>query len=612
MAFLYEIALFLAAATIFVPLFHRLGLGSVLGFLAAGVAIGPSGLALITNVDQILHTAEIGVVLLLFIIGLELQPARLWVLRGPIFGLGSAQVVVTGLLLAAFAWQSGLESGPAILVGFSLALSSTAFCLQLLGERKQLATRHGQAAFAVLLFQDLAIVPLLALVKYLAPVVPGASEASALTELALIAAALVGLVSAGRFVLRPLFRAVAPMADIFTGTALLVVLAAALLMEKVGVSMAMGAFVAGVMLADSEYRHELEATIEPFKSLLLGLFFLAVGMSMELDILLARPLSILGLVAGLVLVKTLVLMVLGRLYGLDWGRARRLGVILSQGGEFAFVLLGAAVVTGLLDANLAGTLVLVVTVSMILTPVLIALNEGPLARLLETEPPPQWDTIDEPENPVILAGFGRFGQIVGRILALRGIHFTALEASASQVDFVRRFGNRVYYGDPTRLELLRSAGARNARLIVIATDDTESTLKLAQLCKRHFPNLAIYARARNRRHAHLLMDIGVDGLIRDTFLSSLELTRQVLVALGDSQLRASETVARFREHDEATLERQHAIHHDESMLIQTALESAEDLRRLFESDARAEKQLQEGPGEARPQGRSSPADRGEH
>jgi len=252
---------------------------------------------------------------------------------------------------------------------------------------------------------------------------------------------------------------------------------------------------------------------------------------------------------------------------------------------------------GLLSTELAGTLILVVTLSMMLTPLLATLNEGPLARLLEKQAEPDYDTIDEPDNPVILAGFGRFGQIVGRILAVRGIHFTALEASASQVDFVRRFGNRVFYGDPTRLELLRSAGARKARIMIIAMDDTEGTLELAQLCKRHFPQLAIYARARNRRHAHMLMDIGVDGLIRDTFLSSLELTRQVLVRLGDSEQKAQDTVTQFREHDEATLVRQHAIHHDELALIQTARDAAEDLRRLFESDANAEADSQVPPGE---------------
>jgi len=597
MTFLQEIALFLAAATIFVPLFNRLGLGSVLGYLAAGVAIGPSALGLITNVDEILHIAEIGVVLLLFIIGLELRPARLWVLRGPIFGLGAAQVLITGLVFALLAWKLGLDVRPAVLVGFSLALSSTAFALQLLEERKQMATRHGQAAFAVLLFQDLAIVPLLALAKLLAGNAQPDSGGGAWSELLLVAAALLGLVFAGHFVLRPLFRAVAPMADIFAGTALLVVLGAALLMEQVGVSMAMGAFIAGVMLADSEYRHELEATIEPFKALLLGLFFLAVGMSMDLKIVMDSPLSVLGLVLGMVVIKIVVLGVLGRLYGLDWARARRLGVILSQGGEFAFVLLGAGVVMGLLSTELAGTLILVVTLSMMLTPLLATLNEGPLARLLEKQAEPDYDTIDEPDNPVILAGFGRFGQIVGRILAVRGIHFTALEASASQVDFVRRFGNRVFYGDPTRLELLRSAGARKARIMIIAMDDTEGTLELAQLCKRHFPQLAIYARARNRRHAHMLMDIGVDGLIRDTFLSSLELTRQVLVRLGDSEQKAQDTVTQFREHDEATLVRQHAIHHDELALIQTARDAAEDLRRLFESDANAEADSQVPPGE---------------
>jgi len=588
MSSLEQVAIFLAAATLCVPLFNRLGLGSVLGYLAAGLIIGPSVLGLVTNVDQILHFAEIGVVLLMFIIGLELQPARLWVLRGPIFGLGAAQVLITGSLLSLAAWQFGMPPGAAILIGLSLALSSTAFVLQLLGERKQLGTRHGKASFAILLFQDLAFVPMLALVNLLAEAPDDEIASHPVTELFMILGAVVLLLVIGHYMLRPLFRAVASLSDIFTGAALLVVLGAGILMEYVGVSMAMGAFLAGVMLADSEYRHELEVTIEPFKALLLGLFFLAVGMSIQVQALVDAPLTILGLVLGLMLLKTTVLLVLGRISGLDWHRARRLAVVLSQGGEFAFVILGASTLLGVVPQAQGNTLILVVTVSMVLTPLLVNFNEGPLARLLEKPPPPQYDEIEEAENPVILVGFGRFGQIIGRVLALRGIHFTALESSASQVDFVRRFGNQVYYGDPTRLELLRSAGADKAKLIIIAMDDSDAALKLAELCKKHFPSLSIFARARNRQHAHLLMDIGVTGLIRDTFLSSLDLAQQVLVALGDSREIAADTITRFREHDEKNLVRQHAIQHDEHMLIQNPLEAAEDLRRLFEADSRSE------------------------
>lgn len=584
---LEQVAVFLAAATVCVPLFNRLGLGSVLGYLAAGLLIGPAALGLVTNVEQILSFAETGVVLLMFIIGLELQPSRLWVLRGPIFGLGSAQVLLTGALLSVAAMYFGLATGPAVLVGLSLALSSTAFVLQLLAERKQMATLHGKAAFAILLFQDLSIVPLLALVQMLAG--NGASSGPGWQKLLVILGAVVVLLVVGHYLLRPLFRAVAAVSEVFTGAALLVVLGAAIFMEHAGVSMAMGAFIAGVMLADSEYRHELEATIEPFKTLLLGLFFLAVGMSIQVNVLVNEPLTVLGLVAGLILLKTAVLMVLGRIAGLDWHRSRRLGVVLSQGGEFAFVVLGASAVLGVVPREQANLLILVVTLSMVLTPLLVNFNEGPLARWLEKRPSPQYDEIEQAENPVILVGFGRFGQIIGRLLAVRGIHFTALESSAAQVDFVRRFGNQVYYGDPTRLEMLRSAGAEHARVIIIAVDNSESTLKLAELCKRHFPHLAIYARARNRQHAHLLMDIGVTGLIRDTFLSSLELGRQVLVQMGVSEDVARDTVERFREHDERTLVRQQAIHHDEHMLIQSAREAAEDLRRLFEADARSDR-----------------------
>lgn len=590
-----QVAILFVAAIVCVPLFNRLGLGSVLGYLAAGLIVGPSVLGLFTNVDQVLAFAEIGVVLLMFVIGLELQPKRLWVLRGPIFGLGSAQVLITGSLLSFAAWKFGLDAGPAILIGLSLALSSTAFVLQLLGERKQLATLHGRMGFAILLFQDLAFVPMLALVNLFAEGPASATGDSTVTRILMVLGAFVLLLVVGHYLLRPLFRAVAPLSDIFTGAALLVVLGAGILMEHVGLSMAMGAFIAGVMLADSEYRHELEVTIEPFKALLLGLFFLAVGMSIQIQVLIQEPVIVLGLVVGLMLIKALILIVLGRLAGLDWHRARRLAVVLSQGGEFAFVILGASVVLGVISLQQGSTLILVVTLSMVFTPLLVNFNEGPLARLLEKTPPPQYDEIEEADNPVILVGFGRFGQMIGRILSMRGIHFTALESSVSQVDFVRRFGNRVYYGDPTRLELLRSAGAEKARMIIIAMDDSGASLKLAELCKKHFPNLAIYARARNRQHAHLLMDIGVTGLIRDTFLSSLELARQVLVGLGDSEGRAADTVERFREHDEKRLVQQQAIHHDEHQLIQDAREAAEDLRRLFEADARAEA---DDPGES--------------
>lgn len=583
-----QVAILFVAAILCVPLFNRLGLGSVLGYLAAGLIVGPSVLGLFTNVDQIFAFAEIGVVLLMFVIGLELQPRRLWVLRGPIFGLGSAQVLVTGSLLSFAAWKFGLDAGPAILIGLSLALSSTAFVLQLLGERKQLATLHGRTGFAILLFQDLAFVPMLALVNLFAEGPVSEADGSPVTRLLMILGAVVLLLVVGHYLLRPLFRAVAPLSDIFTGAALLVVLGAGILMEHVGLSMAMGAFIAGVMLADSEYRHELEATIEPFKALLLGLFFLSVGMAIQIQVLIQTPLMVLGLVIGLMLLKALVLLVLGRIGGLDWHRARRLAVLLSQGGEFGFVILGASVVLGVISQQQGSTLVLVVTLSMVFTPLLVNFNEGPLARWLEKTQPPQYDEIEEADNPVILVGFGRFGQMIGRILAVRGIHFTALESNVAQVDFVRRFGNRVYYGDPTRLELLRSAGADKASMIIIAMDDSEASLRLAGLCKKHFPRLAIFARARNRQHAHMLMDIGVTGLIRDTFLSSLELARQVLVELGDSEEKATDTVERFREHDEQRLVQQQAIHHDEHKLIQDAREAAEDLRRLFEADARAE------------------------
>ena len=584
MSLVHETVVFLAAAVIAVPVFKKLGMGTVLGYLIAGALIGPWLLGIISDVDNILHFAELGVVLLLFVIGLELRPSRLWELRRPIFGLGGAQVAVTGLVLGAAGMALGLPTMTALVVGLVLSLSSTAFALQILAEKKQLTTHYGRASFAILLFQDLAAIPLLALI----PLLNASGFDQTWTPFSAIKAVaiVVVVVAGGRWLLRPFLRlaASATTHEVFIAAALLVVVGTALLVQLAGLSMALGAFLAGVLLADSEYRHELEADIEPFKGLLLGLFFIAVGMAMNLGLVTQRPLTVLGLVAGLMVVKSLLLYGLGRTAKLSHSSAVNLALFISQGGEFAFVLFSAAAGAQVLDKTLADLLIVVVSVSMAATPLLVTLNEKIFKIGHGTDQPREFDKIEAREHRVIIAGFGRFGQMIARTLRMKKIPFTVLEASFEQVDFVRKFGNKIYFGDASRLDLLRAARADLAEVFVLAIDDIEASIKTAQMVKKHYPHLKIYARARNRIHAYRLMDVGVDRQIRETFLSSIELARDVLMAVGHTEAEANEAVRRFRQHDEALLERQHKIYHDEAQLIAAARQGAEELERLFEED----------------------------
>jgi glutathione-regulated potassium-efflux system ancillary protein KefC/glutathione-regulated potassium-efflux system protein KefB len=588
---LFETAIFLAAAVVAVPIFRRLRLGAVLGYLAAGLAIGPWGLQLVIGVDSILHFAELGVVLLLFIIGLELQPSRLYVLRKSVFGLGGLQVALTALALGAVALAFGLSWQSALVTGLGLAMSSTAFVLQVLAERNELKTRHGRSSFAILLFQDLSVIPLLALI----PLLGGESEAvrepwlSALIALGVI----VGVIVGGRLLLRPVLQAIAEsrIQEIFTAAALLVVIGVSLLMYGVGLSMSLGAFLAGVLLADSEFRHELEANIEPFKGLLLGLFFIAVGMSVDVGLLGSRPLAVLGAVLGLMAAKAAVLFAIARFAGHSPESSRNLAVALSQGGEFAFVLFSLAAGSHILSAGQVDFLVLVVTLSMALTPLALLANDAFARRLARPPAEEPFDTIEEDESKVIIAGFGRVGQIVGRILVMRKIPFTALDASPEQVETVRRFGSKVYYGDASRLDLLMAAKTERAKIFVLAIDDIEASLRTAENVRRHFPQVKLFARARNRFHAHRLMDLGAELIERETFLSSLDLARNVLEELGMRPWEAQRTVERFQLHDERTLQRQHAVYHDETQLIQTSREAAIELQGLLESDREDEGEL---------------------
>lgn len=584
---LAQALIFLTAAALVVPISKRLGFGAVLGYLAAGIAIGPSVSGLIDDVEGILHFAEIGVVFLLFIIGLELQPRRLKVLRKVVFGFGTAQVLATALVLTACASLLGLSLTAALVTGSALCLSSTAFVLQMLAEQKALNQPHGRAAFGILLMQDLAVIPMLALVPMLAGETDTAGMADGWLGVARATVVLAAFVIGGRYLLRPLLRVVAAvgMHEIFTAAALLLVIGSALLMEALGLSMGLGAFLAGVLVADSEYRHELESDIEPFKGLLLGLFFIAVGMSTELGLLFAEPVRIVALTVALMAVKAVVLGALGPLFGLRGRHAVRLGLLLSQGGEFGFVLFTVALGQGVFSVELAAQWTLVVTLSMALTPIVYLIYERVSGARTDTNARP-YDDIAQDEDPqVVICGFGRFGQIVARVLNMRSIRFTALEINPSQVDFVKRYGNKIYYGDAARLDILRAARVDKARLLVIAVDDVEAATRIAEIARRHFPRVSVYARARDRQHALRLLRLGAKLVVRDTLGSSLELTTQVLEGLGATSSEARDATELFRRHDAALLERQYAIQDDEQALIQSAKASAQQLRGLFESDA---------------------------
>jgi glutathione-regulated potassium-efflux system protein KefB len=584
MHFLEQASVFLLVAVLVVPLFQRLRLGAVLGYLVAGMLVGPWGAGMVGQVESTLQFAEFGVVLLLFLVGLELDPARLWALRRPVFGMGGAQVAVTGVVLGLLGIWLGLGWQASLTAGLGLAMSSTALVLSSLAERKQIDTTHGRQAFAILLFQDLAVIPMLALLPLLD--VSAALSDLKWTTAAKGLAAIGVVIGASRLLIRPALRLIATHGsrEVFTAAALLLVIGAALIMERIGLSMSLGAFLAGVLLADSEFRHELEADIEPFKGLLLGLFFIAVGMSANLGLLTQKPLLILGFAVALLVIKFLLLYVIARVGGDNNETAQRLAIGLAQGGEFAFVLFAAAQGLGIFAADISQLLVVVVTISMLLAPLTFMLHDRLFARWLESRTEPEYDTINEPGNPVIIAGYGRFGQIVSRILRMCGIPFTALDISYQQVDFVRRFGNKIYYGDASRLELLHAAKAGEANLFVLAIDDVEASVKTAALVRTNFPALPILARARNRVHYFRLRDLGIKTIWRETFPASLEVASQALLRSGLGVAEAERAIAIFKRHDEEQLEAQYAVNQDEELLIQTSKQAADQLKELFESD----------------------------
>lgn len=591
---LSEIALLLAAMAVAPPLARRFGIGSVLGYLLAGILLGPHVLRhVFTPYDahEILELSEFGIVFLLFLIGLELRPKRLWAMRNAIFNLGAAQVFLTGLVLAAACIVFGLTWKASLFVGLALALSSTAFALQVMEEQGDLTQRHGRLGFAILLFQDLAAIPLIALTPLFATTAVDVAHrmdlAAALRGLAVI----VLVVLIGHYALDRLLRLVArtQVKEAMTAAALLTVVGVAMLMQQAGLSAALGAFIAGALLAESSYRHQLEADLQPFQGLLLGLFFTAIGMSMDLTILFANPAKVLLLAAALVATKTAILYWLGRRSGLAPRAAGRLGLSLSQGGEFAFVLFTAAVAEGVLSDPMSDLLVLVVTLSMAATPLMLALERFIAKRQAPQTGLPLYDAnLPAKDEHIVIAGFGRYGQIVARILRGKKIPFIALEISAEQVDLVQKFGSKAFYGDASRPEILEAAQIGKARAFIIAIDDVEASLRAAEYVRTRHPDVPIFARARNRNHAHKLLDAGVTNIQRETFLSALGTTRDVLVVLGYSARDSDHMIETFREHDERRLMEDYAHYSDMEKLQAKARSDVATLEHLFAEDAAAQ------------------------
>jgi monovalent cation:proton antiporter-2 (CPA2) family protein len=595
--FFEQAFVYLAAAVIAVPIAKRLGLGSVLGYLIAGAVIGPFGLALIGEQGQdVMHVAEFGVVMMLFVVGLELEPALLWRLRASILGLGGLQVLATTAAAAASARLLGLGWAEAVACGMVIAVSSTAIVLQTLEERGLLQTTAGQSAFSVLLFQDIAVIPMLALFPLLAPSGGATAGAEGHTWVEGLPAwgrglavlgAVAGIVLAGRLILRPAFRLIARtgLRELFTAASLLLVVGIALLMTQVGLSPALGTFLAGVVLATTEFRHELESDIEPFKGLLLGLFFIAVGASIDFALVAAQPGMIAGLVVATLAGKLVLLLLLARWFGLSGEQAGLFAFALPQVGEFAFVLLAFGTSLGLLVAPVANPLVAVVALTMAASPLLMLLWERGIAPRIGTRQATAREADEmHGEDPVLIAGFDRFGNTVGRFLRANGVPTTVIDNDSDRVDVLRRIGLPVYYGDPTRLDLLRAAGIGSARVLVVALDQPERNIAMARAVRQHFPDVAIFARAEDRNDAYELMDLGVTHVYRETLDTALRVGVDVMGALGRRTHAAVRAARTFRRHDEAALEELAAVRGDRARLLGVARARIAELERMLQVD----------------------------
>ena len=585
MSLLLQITIFLGASLLLVPLAKRFGIATVLGYLFTGILLGPSALNLASDPEAIQELAEFGVILLMFIIGLELRPQRLWEMRKSIFLMGSLQVGITGVILASlifFALNQSLSAS--FVIGMALALSSTAFVLQLLAEKQQLNTTFGQQSFSILLFQDIAAIPLLAIIPLLAGT---ESTHHGVAYFAAIIATFSGLFLFSRYMMRPFFRFVAKSGahELITAVGLFIVLGVVALMDVLGISTTLGAFLTGVLLADSEFRHELEASIAPFKGLLLGLFFMTVGMTTQLSLLVDMPWLIIGGAFILMLIKSITLTVIARYLKYSWRNSLLLATCLSQGGEFAFVVLKVASSEKVITQAILEPVTLIVTLSMVLTPMLYWLISSWIIPLIDKEKVPVYDEIPDTHNPMIIAGFGRFGQIIARIAHLQHQSFTAIDSNLEKVDFVRKYGGKVYYGDATQPDILRSAGIEQAKVFVLAIDDIEDSMNVARHIRLNYPNLKLLVRARDRHHVHLLRDLGVAHIWRETYLSSLGMAYRALRELDISEEDAYKSIELFRDYDEKLLLQQQRVYTDEQKIYETHRNALAELEHLFESDA---------------------------
>ena len=584
---------YLFAAVIAVPIAARLGIGAVLGYLLAGIAIGPWGLGFISDVEEILHFSELGVVFLMFIIGLELKPSKLWELRRSIFGVGAAQVIFSAAILGGLLWLTDFSWQAAIIGGIGLAMSSTAMALQLMRDKGMNRNESGQLGFSVLLFQDLAVIPALALVPLLAGSDSGHTD---WIKVGMKVLAFAGMLVGGRYLLRPIFRFIAAsgVREVFTAAALLLVLGSALFMDALGVSMALGTFIAGILLAESEYRHELEIAIDPFKGLLLGLFFISVGMALNLGVLYTHIIEILVGVVALVSIKAGVLYLLSRIFGLRSSERLQFSGVLSQGGEFAFVLFSAASSAKLFSGDQMPLLLVTVTLSMMTTPLLMQGVDKILERRFnEADENEEKPFVEDDKPQVIVVGFGRFGQVVARLLMANEKRITVLERDISAVSLMRKYGYKVYYGDATELELLRAAGAETAQSIVITCNGPEDSMEIVHLCQHHFPHLQILARARGRVEAHELLQAGVNQFSRETFSSALELGRKALMTLGMHPHQAFRAQQHFRRLDMRML-RELMPNHSDSQQISRVKEARRELEDIFQAEMQHEKRQFDG------------------
>ncbi|WP_180116661.1 monovalent cation:proton antiporter-2 (CPA2) family protein [Acinetobacter sp. YH12096] len=587
MSLLLQITIFLGASLLLVPLLKRFGIATVLGYLFTGILLGPDVFNIASDPEAIQELAEFGVILLMFLIGLELRPQRLWSMRSSIFGMGSLQVGLTGLLLALgsfFALQQGIAAS--IVIGFALALSSTAFVLQMLSEKQQLNTTYGQQSFSILLFQDMAAIPLIAVIPLLAGT---ESSHHGIAYFAAIIATFSGLFLFSRYLMRPFFRFVAKSGahELITAVGLFIVLGVVVLMDVLGISTTLGAFLTGVLLADSEFRHELEASIAPFKGLLLGLFFMTVGMTTELSLFVEMPWFIIGGALALMLIKMASLTAIARYLKNSWRNSILLATCLAQGGEFAFVVFSVAKSENVVQQAILEPLTLIVTLSMVLTPMLYWLIQSQILPRFNPKTIPEYDDIPDEHNPVIIAGFGRFGQIIARVAHLQHLSFTAIDSNLDKVDFVRNYGGHLYYGDATQPDILRAAGIEHAKVFVLAIDDIEDSMNVARHIHLNYPQLKLLVRARDRHQVHLLRDLGIEHIWRETYLSSLGMAYHMLCDLGISDEDAYKSIELFRDYDEKLLTQQQQIYTDEQKIYETHRNALAELEHLFESDAQA-------------------------